>query len=354
MKTVWYPRLTYILVHLFFWGTFIAIFSPAPLGQGLFNLTLFRADDTLWFFLYGTFLNAVMFYSYVHLVLPKYLASGNVFYLIISNVLFLLAFVLMESGMDFYYMKMVYQVGNYDRAWSSFGEWMKTNLVFTGILMLVANFYGFTYGWFEGRRKQQDLEQAKLKAELLALKHQVNPHFLFNVLNSLYGLAFKNDDEPTAEGIAKLSQLMRYMLYDSNTSQVLLDREVTYIEDYIDLQRLRLPKQVEIDYQVQGSLKSQKIAPMMLIPFVENAFKHGLSTIRSSVILIHLFVSPKQLHMRVSNSVHPGSKAQTEGAPGGIGLQNVQQRLEMLYPNRHQLDIEQMNAKYEVNLRIDL
>jgi len=175
-----YQKISYVTVHVLFWAMLVFVFCPAPLGLGGFEVSIFRAEDTLAFFLYGTLLNAIMLYTYAHLALPRYLVNGSVRYLVLINGLYLLGFVLAESVMDFFYMKEVYLRGEYDRPWSSFEKWLTTNLVFSGSLMLVANFYGFTYGWFASRRRQQELEQAKLRAELSALKHQVNPHFLFN------------------------------------------------------------------------------------------------------------------------------------------------------------------------------
>ncbi len=344
----------FLLGNMLIWAVLIGILAPRPLGLGNFSLTMFREADTLPFFIYGTLLNALMVYSYAHFALPQYFKNSSVAYLIGVNVMYLLVFLLGESLIDYLYTRSIYQVKGYDRPWFSFGEWIKLNLIVTTGLMLVGNMYGFTFGWFKSRRRQQELEQAKLKAELTALKHQINPHFLFNVLNSLYGLAFKNDDEDTAEGIAKLSQLMRYMLYESNVSRVPLLREVTYIEDFIDLQRLRLSERVDIRFIVEGELNGMEIAPMILIPFIENAFKHGISTVRESLIYIQITALNKKLQLQVKNPIHPGSRKQSESAPGGIGLANVRQRLEMLYPQGYKLEIDDANGIYEINLRIEL
>ena len=220
--------------------------------------------------------------------------------------------------------------------------------------MLIANFYGFTYGWFNTRQQRRSLEKAKLQAELLALKHQINPHFLFNVLNGLYGLAFQNDDEPTADGIARLSQLMRYMLYDSNASTVPLEKEVAYLRDYIALQRLRIHREVDILFESSSDLGQREIDPMVLIPFVENAFKHGISTVIASYVHISLILEGNELRFQVRNPMHPGGQSSSHGAVGGIGLQNVRQRLEMIYPEGYQLDIGPANGIYEVNLTLHL
>jgi hypothetical protein len=336
------------------WGVLVFLISPAPLGLGQFRVGIFAPEDTLWFFLYGALLNAVMVYTYAHLALPRYLGHPSWGYLLGINLMYWLGFVLVESLMDTAYMETIYRLRSYPKHPYTLMEWAQANLVITGGFMLAANLYGFTYGWFMSREQQRELAQAKLQAELQSLKHQINPHFLFNVLNGLYGLAFRHDDEPTAEGIAKLSQLMRYMLYDSNSNRVPLQREIAYLEDYIALQRLRLSEQVTIEFGVHGQVAGKEIAPMILIPFVENAFKHGISTVYASLIHIDLTLTDETLRFQVRNPIHPSNLGQPHQVPGGIGLQNVRQRLALLYPQGHQLDILESNGIYDVRLAIGL
>lgn len=346
-------RLLYIALHLLIWCGLGFILAPAPLGLGLFQISLFDPADTLPFFLYGALLNAGMFYTYAHLALPRFLRNKATSYLLLINGAFLAVFVLVESGMDFFFMKNTYIQGGYARDWIRFGDWMTTNLVITGAFMLAANFYGFTFGWFKSQQLQQELEQAKLRAELSALKHQINPHFLFNILNGLYGLAFRNDDEPTAEGIAKLSQMMRYLLYESNDAKVPLDQEIAYLENYIDLQKLRLNEATQVHFEVEGETVGRQIVPMILIPFVENAFKHGISSLRPADIHIALRLTGKALTFHVDNPVQrlEGSPA---GPAGGIGLQNVRKRLDLLYPGAYQLEAGATHGRYTVNLTLAL
>lgn len=347
-------RLLIVAIHLLVWLVVVFMILPVPVGLGQFRMDIFAPADTLWFFLYGSLLNAIMVYTYAHLALPRYLRKPSWLYLLLINLVYLGAFVLVESLVDTSYMQAVYALRGYAKYPYPLYEWLEANLAITGAFMVAANLYGFTYGWFRSRESQQEMERAKLSAELQALKHQINPHFLFNVLNGLYGLAFKHDDEPTAEGIAKLSQLMRYMLYDSNSSRVPLQREIAYLEDYIDLQRLRLSDQVQIDLVVHGQVSGKEIAPMILIPFVENAFKHGISTVHPTTIRIELALAEQVLRLRVRNPIHPSHPGRDSQVAGGIGLPNVRQRLAILYPKAHQLDIFEANGIYEVNLTIAL
>ncbi|GAB4429116.1 MAG: sensor histidine kinase [Bacteroidia bacterium] len=346
-------KLITIAIHALIWWGCIFILAPAPLGLGQFELAVFNPDDTLPFFLYGALLNAVMFYTYAHMALPRYLRRPSFSYFILINVFYLAGFTFAESLMDYYYMKHIYLEAQMSRNWTSFREWLETNLVITGSFMLVANFYGFTFGWFQSQQQQQALEQARLQAELSALKHQINPHFLFNILNGLYGLAFRNDDDETAEGIAKLSQLMRYMLYESNDSRVLLDKEIAHLENYIDLQKLRLDERTLISFTVEGQTGGRMIVPMVLIPFVENAFKHGVSAVHPSPIRIALRVEREVLRFEVQNSIHRSTPA-TAAPEGGIGLQNVQKRLDLLYKDAYNLLIDESDGLYTVHLTLTL
>ncbi|RMG74812.1 MAG: sensor histidine kinase [Bacteroidetes bacterium] len=346
-------RFLYIAVHVLIWGGLGFILAPLPLGLGLFQISLFEPADTLPFFLYGMLLNGGMFYAYAHLALPRFVRTKAPSYLFLTNVAFLTGFVLLESTFDFFYMKGVYLAGGYDRDWTAFGEWVTTNLVITGAFMLAANFYGFTFGWFKSQQQQRELEQAKLQAELSALKHQINPHFLFNILNGLYGLAFRNDDEATAEGIAKLSQMMRYLLYESNDAQVPLEQEILYLENYIDLQKLRLNEATRVHFRVEGDTTGKQIVPMILIPFVENAFKHGISSVRPAEIVIALHLKDRQLVFQVENPIQR-PEASPHGPVGGIGLQNVRQRLALLYPDAYRLEAGAIAGRYIVNLTLHL
>lgn len=321
--------------HFLFWGVLFAIFCPEPLGLGAFSLTIFGQDETLWFFLYGFLLNLILFYGFTSVILHRIINLKWWPWLVGANVLWWIGFSVVESLIDVQYASWAIS-GEEGKGKRFFDEWFSTNIVVSGLILLGANFYGFTSAWFRDRNSQRDLEQEKLRAELTALKHQVNPHFLFNVLNSLYGLAFRNDDEPTAEGIAKLSLLMRYMLYESNDNEVLLEKEIEYLENYISLQKLRLDDQTELLFEVRGSVVGKSIAPMLLIPFVENAFKFGISTAKKSFVHIILVIAQDTLVFETHNSIHEVNIPVEDGI-GGIGLENVRKRLELLYSGKYTL-----------------
>ena len=222
--------------------------------------------------------------------------------------------------------------------------------VFAALLMLfMSGFIKIAQEWFKSEQQREVLKVENLNAELKFLKSQINPHFLFNCLNTIYSLAHKHSAQ-TEHAIVKLSTIMRYMIYDSNEDKVQLQQELQYLEDYIDIQRLRMPDDIVVDYAVQGNPAGLKIAPMLLVPFVENAFKHGISYAEPSFIAIALAIEKNEMRLVVENSRF----RQRVAEKGGIGLQNVRKRLELLYADHHELEITESETQFIVDLKIVL
>lgn len=222
--------------------------------------------------------------------------------------------------------------------------------VFAALLMLfMSGFIKIAQEWFKSEQQREVLKVENLNAELKFLKSQINPHFLFNCLNTIYSLAHKHSAQ-TEHAIVKLSTIMRYMIYDSNEDKVPLTQELQYLEDYIDIQRLRLPDDIVVDYAVQGNTAGMKIAPMLLVPFVENAFKHGISYAEPSFIAIALAIEGQEVRLVVENSRFHQRVAEK----GGIGLQNVRKRLGLLYAGAHELEITESENQFIVDLKIVL
>jgi two-component system, LytTR family, sensor kinase len=199
--------------------------------------------------------------------------------------------------------------------------------------------------------KQKELETKTLQSELSFLKSQINPHFLFNSLNSIYALALKKSDlAPNL--ILQLSEMMRYMLYESNEKTVPLEREIKYVENYLALERSRYGDKAAIDFDYDIDQKNTyQIAPLLFITFLENSFKHGLShQLTGGYVFVYICVENNQLDLLVENS-----KTELKDEryfKGGIGLTNVRRRLELLYKNNYHLEIEDLPDAYKVNLRI--
>jgi hypothetical protein len=202
-----------------------------------------------------------------------------------------------------------------------------------------------------------DLEKAlgRSSANLDFLRSQINPHFLFNALNTLYGTALQENALRTSEGVQKLGDMMRFMLHENHQEKIELSKEVGYLQNYISLQRLRT--QASPDIKIEVNIKEDDcdhyIAPMLLIPFVENAFKHGISLRSRSWIVVSLSCSERYIWFDAYNSVHPKQDNDPEKASLGIGLNNVRRRLGLLYPGKHELSIRETATEFFVHLTID-
>lgn len=227
------------------------------------------------------------------------------------------------------------------------------NTLSSGVLILLfGGFIKLANSLIVSEKQKKALENERLNAELNFLKLQINPHFLFNTLNSIYSQAHLKSEQ-TEYSILKFSQIMRYVLYDSTTEKIPLTRDLEYIRNYIDLQKLRISRNITIQYEVTGATGDLLIAPLLLITFIENAFKHGISYSSPSAIDIKINVTGKDLTLTVGNTIIRKTAAATE-ASGGVGLVNARRRLDVLYPNRYLLDISDNNSIYVVNLKITL
>ncbi|MDB5015094.1 MAG: hypothetical protein JWQ25_3296 [Daejeonella sp.] len=202
-------------------------------------------------------------------------------------------------------------------------------------------------------RTIKERENVHLKTELNFLRSQISPHFMFNVLNSMVSLARKKS-ELLEIALINMSNLMRYMLYDTKGSMVNLSTEVEYLKNYIDLQLLRFGDSIQLNLYITGKLEGLQIEPMLLIPFVENAFKHGISIIKDPIIDISLFMdeASSTLQFIVVNSISPIDNGSEKSS--GIGLSNVKRRLILLYPNRHQIKISNSDNIFTVEIKIKL
>jgi len=208
----------------------------------------------------------------------------------------------------------------------------------------------------EGLTRQHRLQEDRYKqvqTELALLKSQINPHFFFNTLNSLYSLSLEQSQQ-VPKVILELSDLMRYVLDSGNKKSVPLKDEVQFIKNYISLEKLRLPESTDIQISVKGDMNSHSIAPMLLIPFVDNSFKHGLSSsIEDGYIHVDITMEKKHLNFRIENS-KPQYEISNSKASPGVGLENVKRRISLLYPDKHQLNILDNPYNFCVELAIIL
>lgn len=206
----------------------------------------------------------------------------------------------------------------------------------------------FSIDWYEQRKQLQDMKVEKLQAEVNYLRSQVNPHFLFNALNNLYALTLKKSDL-APEVVLKLSALMEYMLYESNEARVPLEKEIRYLESYLELEKLRHGDQADIRMTVNGPVDRCSTPPFLLLPLVENAFKHGISkAIHHAYLHIEIRIGQDLEVLVINNKMN----RQKEGEPGGIGLVNLRNRLELLYPGEYDLQTVDQAEEYRVSLKI--
>lgn len=198
----------------------------------------------------------------------------------------------------------------------------------------------------------RQVEKEKLVAQISSLKFQINPHFLFNTLNNIYATAL--DTSPrTADMVDKLSEMMRYTMKETQNEFVPLEEEINYLNNFIELQKLRLESKIKFDYTIEGEFSGLQIAPMLLIPFVENAFKHGVNSEQDSNIRISIKTTESEIHLLVANNkvnIQSGIKENS----GGLGIENTKHRLSLIYPSRHLLTIKETENDFIVSLHINL
>lgn len=234
------------------------------------------------------------------------------------------------------------------------GDGFSNTLLFIFIIVFGLSIaYFFLKEWARAEKFRIQLEAVQLDTEIKFLKSQVNPHFLFNTLNNLFSMAQKKGNDDLADGISKLSGMMRYMIYESNEENVPLKKEIEYLENCILLNKLRYADdEVKVIFDYPEQTEGVFIAPMLFIPFVENAFKHGVMIGQSSEIDISISIQDTRLIFSCQNTIYNVKKMDDE--MNGIGLENVKRRLELVYPGKCELFIKNADNKYIVNLGIIL
>ncbi len=206
--------------------------------------------------------------------------------------------------------------------------------------------------WYLDQQYKMRLEKEKLASELKYLKAQIHPHFLFNTLNNLYALTLKNSKK-APDIVLKLSGLLDYMLYHTNTNQVALEKELAVIDNYIELEKIRYGDRLDLQYHIEGDISSCRIAPLTIFPFVENAFKHGASNdVSRPVIAIDIKTDGNIFSLKVENSV-PQRRTEDNNHSNGLGLENIKKQLALVYPDKHKLQIDADQKFFRILLTIN-
>lgn len=338
-----------LLLHLFFWAFLIAL--PILLGP---NTNSSNAEEIrrsyFWIFYMTSFtvINIPFFYLNTEVLLPKLLrAKGVIIYLL--TLIGAIVFMLWIHEELFHWAYSHFFPGNHSGGGARRGALMR--MIFQ-LLFYAA--IGTSYRLISDRMKEdeqlKEQENERLKSELSFLRSQISPHFMFNVLNSVVSLS-RRKPEMVEPVVVKLSELMRYMIYETNDSIVPISKELVYLESYIDLQKIRFGDDIHIDFKHELGPKSSHIEPMLLIPFVENAFKHGVGFIENPTIEIELKDSATELYFRVANKKGTTINEMKDES-SGIGLANVKRRLELLYPTNHRLDVNDFGSEFIITLTI--
>jgi len=209
--------------------------------------------------------------------------------------------------------------------------------------------------WQTDEALRLEMEQQRINSELTYLKAQINPHFFFNTLNNIYSLT-NLDIQKAQTAILKLSRMMRYVLYETEKDNTLVSKELEFIKDYIELMRLRLSEKIKVVVNIPESFEDAQLAPMLLLPFIENCFKHGISSQKSSEIRINLFIKDKILVLETVNSIFSSTQNTPEGNASGIGVTNTKRRLALLYDQKHELKVDDQNPEneYRLHLKVNL
>ncbi len=311
-------------------------------------------------FIYRMSFNIVLFYINYSILVPKLLLNKKIILYVIISALIIAFSVYISQNIipSLNQFNQTHEIGNEiiglrtkNVTIESVSEKFKAPIqgLVTFLLFAVSASIKLVFEWYRNEKIKTLVETHKITAELSFLKAQLNPHFLFNSLNSIYSLANKKSDK-TTDAIVTLSELMRYMIYEADKEFVPLQKEIDYIKNYISLQTLRLKDSSGVRFNVHGNL-DKNIEPLLLISFIENAFKYGTDYTGKTNINIKIEVDENLLTLNVSNYVSINEKSDSNS---GIGIQNIKNRLSLLYPKSHTLKIEASENLFKVQLVLKL
>lgn len=338
------------------------IISVHVLGWLLFGFILlfylpltWRIDVPVFFWTWQSFLllmMIVLFYINAYYVVPHFLLKSRTglfslwIFLIIGSTQMLAYFFRIQTHMR---ERLAVLLNNHTPSHSPLDTFVFTLVL---IMLGVSTSYAVLRHWQLSEQRKKDMERDKTLVELSMLKMQINPHFFFNSLNSVYSLTYTNIED-SRKALLTLSKMMRYILYNSEEGNTTLLSEIDFLNNYISIMRLRASEKVKINLRIPTSVQNYPIASMLLIPFVENAFKHGIGASMNTQIDIQLEQLENVLLFKVENNIC-GDGHQSTGE-GGVGLSNTRRRLELLYPNKHELYVgANANGNYEINLKLHL
>jgi len=336
-----------VIQHILFWIVYIIFY----LALTRFYVSRLPILDQLLSLIITVSVDIAASYLTVYYLLPRLLFRRKYIAFIIAFLFSGTAFVFLQRAIV-YYIKIPVLLPELEGTVDFFD--FNPLFAFLNIYTIVAFMAAirFMKKWYKDQLDKQHLEQQNLQSELALLRSQVNPHFLFNTLNNIDSLV-KSDQQKASDSIIRLSDIMRYMLYEANTEKVQLDDELEYLKSYISLHKLRLKDPDFIEFEIHGNTAGKMIPPMLFIPFVENAFKHGNKKVASPGIMIRINVKKEEISFYISN--YKSVSLRTSDTNSGIGLANVQRRLELLYGSaNYDLTINENEDMFKVQLMVKL
>ena len=338
-------RRNIILIHILYWF-YILNQLLFPLYVGMPESTTVVENEYMMDVIISLLLNVIVFYA-VYAAFPVIFSMKNK--LLITGTLILIVLILIgiRLPISWYFWKYIGYPPEHEMKFEWVWVWNELRMVvITGIYSVLIR---FMIKMFETQKLKNELIHQRQASELALLRSQINPHFLFNTLNNIYSLVYHKSAE-APEAVMKFSSIMRYVLYDAPSEKVLLEKEIEYLRSYIELQELRFKKPGLVSLNIEGATEGITIAPMLLITFVENAFKHGCKN-RQPGIVITLKMENGDIRFEVCNYINRNKKT-LEELYSGIGLSNLKRRLELIYAGKYNLDINEDNDQFKVNLII--
>lgn len=343
-----------VFIHVLGWSLFgIILFVLAPLSHDVARPPEFWVKQGLMF----TLLLFAFYFNYFYLI-PNILFVKRLKLFLLINFLAGLVYVAILMMYDDYtnmpeLMHKAFRPGKpYTPRPRNF-YWDVSHLIVFYVTVGISTSIAIIRKWQSDEKEKLVLEQEKTNSELSYLKAQLNPHFFFNTLNNIYALT-GIDVEKAQTALLKLSRMMRYVLYETEKNHTMLNREIEFIKDYIELMKIRLSSKVKLNIEIPEKTDDVEIAPMLLLPFVENCFKHGVSSQQESEIDISISTQKRKLVLTTRNTIFHGVENTPEGNAKGIGLTNTKRRLELLYPQHYQLEIDEHNSKNQFKVRLVL
>lgn len=350
--TLFSRRYVTLLIHVLGWGLMGYLLFFQPINSEIRFPNQFWVRQGIFFCLIVS-----MFYLNTRILVPRLLLQGQTsrYVAVLVGVIVLILLIIGAVENWFNLPVLVHRAFHPDgKGQPKYYGWIQPALFTIFLVLGISTSIAMLQKWQDDANFRTALEQAKTASELSFLKAQINPHFFFNTLNNIYALTLI-DVETAREALHRLSRMMRYVLYETQSGTTLLSKEIAFLSDYIQLMQLRLTDKVTVTLDTPSPLHDQPVAPMIFLPFVENAFKHGVSALEKSSIRVSIQQQERRLLMDVRNTLFT-QKAPSLEVGNGIGLTNTRRRLDLLYPGQYALQIDSQNpaGEYHVHLTLNL